>query len=143
MFIVFSFREIAFTRHLHTLCPELKYYYIGYYIHSCPKMRYKGNFHPSDLLCPETYKWFPIKDCAPKLDITPYSRFDPDIDSIDENCGTESDISNIPVLHRGEVMPFKVYRRKTGKKTDDLQEVVEYARLVGAKTMRRMIMVRT
>ncbi|KAL8734700.1 MAG: hypothetical protein Q9166_001356 [cf. Caloplaca sp. 2 TL-2023] len=27
-----------------------KYYYMGYYIHSCIKMRYKGQFQPSDIL---------------------------------------------------------------------------------------------
>ncbi|XP_023937280.1 arginyl-tRNA--protein transferase 1 [Bicyclus anynana] len=135
-----ALREIAFTRHLHTVCPELKYYYIGYYIHSCPKMRYKGNFHPSDLLCPETYKWFPLKDCTQRLDITPYSRFDPDIDSIDENCASDSDINHVPVLYRGEVMPFSVYRKN--KKNTSVDEVVEYAQLAGAKTIRRMILVR-
>ncbi|XP_045775221.1 arginyl-tRNA--protein transferase 1 isoform X1 [Maniola jurtina] len=137
-----ALREIAFTRHLHTLCPQLQYYYIGYYIHTCPKMRYKGNFNPSDLLCPETYKWFPLKDCTQKLEVTPYSRFDPDIDSIDENCGTESDINNIPVLYGGEVLPFKVYRRKSAKK-NDIEEILEYARLVGTKTVKRMIIFRS
>ena len=37
----FIFREIAFTRSLNKMDPELKYYYMGYYIHSCPKMKYK------------------------------------------------------------------------------------------------------
>ncbi|XP_039756399.1 arginyl-tRNA--protein transferase 1 isoform X1 [Pararge aegeria] len=135
-----ALREIAFTRHLHTLCPELKYYYIGFYIHSCQKMRYKGNFYPSDLLCPETYKWFPLQDCTQKLDIAPYSRFDPDIDSIDEFCGTDSDMKHIPVLYKGEVIPFNVY--KNIRKNVNIEEVVEYARLVGTKTIRRMIMAR-
>lgn len=34
-------REIAFTRQLHEKAPELCFYYMGFYIHSCPKMRYK------------------------------------------------------------------------------------------------------
>jgi len=33
------------------------YYYLGYYIESCPKMRYKAEYKPSELLCPVTYKW--------------------------------------------------------------------------------------
>lgn len=32
--------------------PSLKYYYMGYYIHTCPKMRYKADYTPSELLCP-------------------------------------------------------------------------------------------
>jgi len=42
--------------------PSLKYYYMGFYIHSCPKMRYKGKLSPSYLLCPETYEWLPLTD---------------------------------------------------------------------------------
>ena len=30
-----------FTRELQQLLPELKWYYMGFYIHDCPKMRYK------------------------------------------------------------------------------------------------------
>ncbi|GFH25182.1 arginyl-tRNA--protein transferase 1 [Haematococcus lacustris] len=31
-----------------------EYYYMGYYIHTCPRMRYKADYQPADLLCPET-----------------------------------------------------------------------------------------
>ncbi|CAJ0962666.1 unnamed protein product, partial [Mesorhabditis belari] len=46
---------------------ELKYYYMGYYISSCPKMRYKGKFHPSDLLCDHSFTWVPLSECLPML----------------------------------------------------------------------------
>lgn len=141
MLIIF-FREIAFTRHLHNTCPNLKYYYMGFYIHSCCKMRYKGNFHPSDLLCPETYNWFPIKYCIPKLEITPYSRFDPDIDNVDKDFPNSSDIKYIPVLSKGEVMHYKLYRRRFSEKNEKFEEIQEYARLVGAKVAKSLIMVR-
>ncbi|NP_001389577.1 arginyl-tRNA--protein transferase 1 isoform 12 [Mus musculus] len=36
-----ALREIAFTRQLHEKTSQLSYYYMGFYIHSCPKMRYK------------------------------------------------------------------------------------------------------
>ena len=26
------------------------YHYMGFYVHSCPKMRYKGDYKPSELL---------------------------------------------------------------------------------------------
>merc|ERR1712182_114695 len=35
----------------------MRYYYLGYYIHSCAKMRYKSSFRPSCLLCPTTLTW--------------------------------------------------------------------------------------
>ncbi|KAI4170367.1 MAG: hypothetical protein LQ343_004989 [Gyalolechia ehrenbergii] len=36
------------------------YYYMGFYIHSCIKMRYKNQYQPSYLLDPETYSWDPL-----------------------------------------------------------------------------------
>ncbi|KAI8847274.1 arginine-tRNA-protein transferase [Chytridium lagenaria] len=50
-------REISLVMDLEKINPNLKYYYLGYYIHSCPKMRYKGQYRPSDLACPLTYQW--------------------------------------------------------------------------------------
>lgn len=39
-----------------------EYYYMGYYIHSCTKMRYKGRFEPSYILDPESLKWDLLDD---------------------------------------------------------------------------------
>ncbi|KIW63300.1 hypothetical protein, variant 1 [Phialophora macrospora] len=33
------------------------YYYMGYYIHSCIKMRYKARFTPTYMLDPESFEW--------------------------------------------------------------------------------------
>lgn len=49
---VSALREIEWVREASVRCPSLRYYYMGFYIHSCPKMVYKGKFRPSDLLCP-------------------------------------------------------------------------------------------
>lgn len=57
---------------------HLKYYYMGFYIHSCQKMRYKAGIKPSKLLCPETYVWCDIDKCLPKLDESKYSRLNDD-----------------------------------------------------------------
>ncbi|XP_036684386.1 arginyl-tRNA--protein transferase 1 isoform X3 [Balaenoptera musculus] len=73
-----ALREIAFTRQLHEKTPQLSYYYMGFYIHSCPKMKYKGQYRPSDLLCPETYVWVPIEQCLPSLENSKYCRFNQD-----------------------------------------------------------------
>ena len=45
--------------------PVFHYYYMGFYIDSCVKMRYKGDFFPSELLCPVTYNWVPLAACLP------------------------------------------------------------------------------
>lgn len=44
-----------------TLEGGYQYYYMGYYIPSCAKMRYKGQYKPSYILDPETYDWNPLE----------------------------------------------------------------------------------
>ncbi|KAF1830457.1 hypothetical protein BDW02DRAFT_591857 [Decorospora gaudefroyi] len=39
-----------------------QYYYMGYYIHSCVKMKYKGDYKTQYILDPETYAWDPLDD---------------------------------------------------------------------------------
>lgn len=58
-----ALREIAFTRFVMQQHPLIKYYYMGYYIITCPKMRYKGKFRPSELLCDRTFQWVPLDVC--------------------------------------------------------------------------------
>jgi hypothetical protein len=66
--------EIQWVKRASAFRPNLRYYYLGFYIHSCPKMKYKGDYEPSDLLCPETYEWVPLASCRALLDATPYAR---------------------------------------------------------------------
>lgn len=47
---------------------------MGFYIHTCPKMSYKGSYSPSFLLCPERLSWVPLELCRPVLDVCKYSR---------------------------------------------------------------------
>ncbi|KAJ1658716.1 Arginyl-tRNA--protein transferase 1 [Dispira simplex] len=67
-----ALREIAFTKRLRAAYPHLlgrlNYYVMGLYIHNCPKMRYKGTFHPSELLDPVTYQWRPLDEVHTTLD---------------------------------------------------------------------------
>jgi len=35
----------------------------------------QGQYYPSFLLCPETYGWYPVEECASKLNVNKYSRF--------------------------------------------------------------------
>ena len=32
---------------------RFRYYYLGFFISTCPRMRYKSEYQPSDLLCPK------------------------------------------------------------------------------------------
>lgn len=141
-----SLREIYLTRQLNKIANDLKYYYMGFYIHTCPKMRYKARMQPSKLLCPETYVWRDIEPCLAKLDIAKYSRLNDETDAIDEN-GVVDDVDEVLVVCNRIAMPYKKYRlqyaRKTSQKTrEEKREVEEYARLVGMPCARRMLLYR-
>ncbi|RUP52027.1 hypothetical protein BC936DRAFT_143203 [Jimgerdemannia flammicorona] len=71
-----ALREIALTKELGSKgCEDLKWYYMGFYIHTCQKMKYKGQYKPSGLLDPETYAWHSIDRCIPLLDRSKYVAF--------------------------------------------------------------------
>lgn len=48
-----ALREIALARE-----GGYRYWYAGFYIHSCPKMRYKIDYFPQYVLDPETLGWY-------------------------------------------------------------------------------------
>ncbi|XP_040906086.1 arginyl-tRNA--protein transferase 1 isoform X3 [Toxotes jaculatrix] len=134
-----ALREIAFTRQLQKQSPKLSYYYLGFYIHSCPKMRYKGQYRPSDLLCPETYVWVPIERCLPQLENSRYARFNQDPDAGDARA--LKDVGRALVLYRRTVMPYGAYSRKR-KGSSDETEVQQYAGLVGQDCAERILLYR-
>lgn len=39
-----------------------EFYYMGFYIHNCVKMRYKGDYKPQYVLDPESYEWNPLDE---------------------------------------------------------------------------------
>lgn len=73
-----AFKEIEFVVERHKKHPEFIYYVMGFYIHTCPKMRYKGQYSPSELLCPVTTTWVPLEKCLQILDKQPFGCFNPE-----------------------------------------------------------------
>lgn len=47
---------------------EVKWYYLGFYIHNCQKMRYKGSYRPSQLLDAEDGQWVDLDEAMSVLD---------------------------------------------------------------------------
>ncbi|CAL1542689.1 unnamed protein product [Lymnaea stagnalis] len=133
-----ALRELALVRRLQKSAPDLKYYYMGFYIHSCTKMRYKGQFVPSFLACPETYKWLPIEECRAKLDASKYARLSGDED---EDKESDIDVGQVLVLNNGTILPYCFYQQ-TNEAGDDEAEVKEYASFVGKACSSRMLLVR-
>ncbi|VAH19724.1 unnamed protein product [Triticum turgidum subsp. durum] len=68
-----ALKEIDWVKTTQKSCPSLEYYYLGYYIHSCNKMRYKAAYRPSELLCPVRYEWVRYDAAKPLLDKSLYS----------------------------------------------------------------------
>ncbi|XP_029101230.1 arginyl-tRNA--protein transferase 1 isoform X5 [Monodon monoceros] len=134
-----ALREIAFTRQLHEKTPQLSYYYMGFYIHSCPKMKYKGQYRPSDLLCPETYVWVPIEQCLPSLENSKYCRFNQDPEAVDEDRSKEPD--RLQVFYKKAIMPYGVYKKQQRDPSEEAA-VLQYASLVGQTCSERMLLFR-
>ncbi|XP_058154238.1 arginyl-tRNA--protein transferase 1 isoform X5 [Dasypus novemcinctus] len=135
-----ALREIAFTRQLHEKTAQLSYYYMGFYIHSCSKMKYKGQYRPSDLLCPETYVWVPIEQCLPSLENSKYCRFNQDPEAVDEGRSKEPD--RLQVFHKKAILPYGVYKKQQ-KDPREEAAVLQYARLVGQACSERMLLFRS
>lgn len=134
---ILCYREVEFTRALYQKMPSIQNYYMGFYIHSCPKMRYKGKLTPSYLLCPDTYHWIPIERCLGKLDVSKYSRLDEDQRAVDENTCTSEDIDGVKILYNRKLVLFKQYKRKFGGQ--ELYDTI--GRLVGKKCAKSLIFI--
>lgn len=129
---------MEFTRELNKNVSDLKYYYMGFYIHSCPKMRYKANLAPSFLLCPETYEWFPMEKCISKLDAAPYSRLNEDMDALDENACTPTDLESAILIFKRHCIPYKHCKTKISYLAE---EFTVFGNLVGNKCISKLFII--
>lgn len=108
-----ALNEIALARE-----KGYQYYYMGYYIHSCQKMRYKGRFEPSCILDPESLDWHSLDDAFRKrLDQKKYVSI-----SAEARDGTNS---NRPALNEMKATPIQaeeVTKENLGKKMSSDEE---------------------
>lgn len=65
--IVSSLKEIEWIQKKQQIFTDFKYYYLGFYIQNCQKMVYKGDYEPSELLCPNTYQWITLDENIRKI----------------------------------------------------------------------------
>uniref|UniRef100_A0A158Q7V2 arginyltransferase n=1 Tax=Elaeophora elaphi TaxID=1147741 RepID=A0A158Q7V2_9BILA len=122
-----ALREIAFTQELAKERPQLHYYYMGFYIHSCQKMRYKQRFHPSHLLCDRSFTWVPLEKCLEMIERCGerIEAFAPDA-PVAEKCPVES----IRCLYKMSVLPYRILLSLPDfEETETFME--EYAQVVG------------
>lgn len=137
-----SLRELAFAQQLQREdVPDLRSYYMGFYIHSCPKMRYKARLSASYLLCPEVYTWHKITEALLKrLDETKYARFSEDPNAKDANAVSQEDLKRIHMFNNGDPIPFEQYLRKCKDTTTLFRRVHQYAQYVGKQCARRIVL---
>lgn len=128
-----ALREMEMVRRLYVQNAAFEYYCMGYYVHSCQKMRYKGQYFPSFLLCPESYCFVPIEVCRPKLDANRYARLN-DEPTDPEQVETWFDKSRI--LFQRQLMPYTIFKAICGADQDP--KVKEYAGFVGLAVASRM-----
>jgi len=58
-----ALKEIEYTLFLQKyLSKSIKYYVMGFYIYDCQKMKYKGEYFPSEILCPITLNFYSLDD---------------------------------------------------------------------------------
>jgi arginyl-tRNA---protein transferase len=88
----FSFGKISALREAALALEEsYDYYYMGYYIHSCQKMRYKGNYKPQRILDPDTLEWCILDDRVKKLlDQKPYVSIKRELEEMDKQDKIEN-----------------------------------------------------
>ncbi|EEB09860.1 Arginyl-tRNA--protein transferase, putative [Pediculus humanus corporis] len=132
--------ELEFTRKLSSRFPDLNYYYMGFYIHSCIKIKYKAAFKPSFLLCPEVFTWHPYQDCEEKLNVNKYCRLN-ETSGIDVNSNNIT-CSDILILHNRTAMPLGHYKKIKKVTNKELDEIMEYAKLVGKLCSKNILLLR-
>lgn len=134
--VITALQEISLTQELYQQNPEMQYYYMGFYVQSCPKMNYKSRYDSSALLCPETYTYISLEQCIPRLKASPYCRLaSPDVKNPHEGC-TPAEMDSIPVWADATEMQYHTYRTLNGDHAK--QSMEEYVELVGLEVAYRM-----
>jgi len=125
----------------------LGYYIMGYYIETCDKMKYKGAYSPSQLLCPETYQWVSLDKCRETLKKQKYSRLnvlDGGSPSLKDNNAVENDdINKILILHNRCIYLYSRFIAERNLSDEDRRTIFEYANLVGKTCSQRMLLYRS
>lgn len=116
---VTALREIEWVRRASLHRPSLRFYYLGFYIHSCPKMRYKAEYGPSELLCPVVGKWVDFEIAKERLEARSPIRhccnlYSVDgVDNADDVGGISNDLLKKEVIHNRVGDPRSIGRNNT------------------------------
>lgn len=126
--------EISLAQRFYRVNPEMQFYYMGFYVQSCPKMNYKRHYISSELLCPETHCYVPLPQCIPRLKETEYCRLDDHSPIVNEEV-TEEFLDELNIIYQGIFISYKEYRAENGTIRDKM--IRAYVQLVGLKVASR------
>jgi arginine-tRNA-protein transferase len=71
--VLTAIKEIEFLKHLRkNIDNNFKFYVMGFYCYTCQKMRYKGLYHPSEILCPVTHHFVQLDSNIEKVKLNQY-----------------------------------------------------------------------
>ncbi|KAI8645332.1 arginine-tRNA-protein transferase [Parasitella parasitica] len=141
------FREISLVQEFSEKVEDLQYYYMGYYIDSCPKMNYKGQYKPSDLLDPMDYTWHSITDFKAEFDQgKSFITFTDPIPSRDyppgwkdPNSITDDDLEKVFVMiGQAKIAPV-TYIVKSESSAKFRKTIMDYVCSVGLELAHKMI----
>lgn len=140
-----AINEISLTQQFYRVNPCMQYYYMGFYVQSCPKMNYKSRYSASCLLCPETHLYVPMRDCIPKLIASGYARLAKEEAPNVKEKYSEDERDLVPLFCLSSLddpsvdtrnVTYQVLRSRQG---DAFQPWIEdYLRIVGLEVALRM-----
>ncbi|KAI8066115.1 arginine-tRNA-protein transferase [Thamnidium elegans] len=139
------FREISLVQEYHARFDDLKYYYMGFYIDSCPKMNYKGQYAPSDLLDPVNYQWYPIDQFKKKFETEKFVTFDDTKRTgppgwLNPTKVTKKELENVFILvGDGQIAPI-IYVVKFQTSSTFKKSITDYVCSVGLELAHKMVL---
>lgn len=144
-----ALREIAFNQELYQHNPAMQYYYMGYYVHDCPKMNYKRNYDSAYVLCSESLGYIPLEKARIKLNEAMERRkqdqsLSKHVQLTDQTSQQESlseeDVNKVLVVvdedDEEKVMEYGSSKTFYGNRYDEL--VRNYLQMVGKECAHRM-----
>lgn len=102
--VISAIKELEFINS--NSAPGFEYYYMGFYIPTCVKMRYKGEYHPTQIICPLTYNWVYLDQVQDRLDSLLLSE-DVMLDDMNTDCDLKPLVMNANFEMQGHPLKLK------------------------------------
>ena len=131
-------QEIALIQRLQKSSPELRYYNLGFYNDFSPKINYKRQFKPTEILCPVTGTYVPLEHAIPLLKQNKFCKFAEDSAPERPKC-SEIDVDDVIVFHHQS--GYTNFRHLPSLAKHKMRHVLQqYSREAGSDVIKQMIL---